>query len=168
MSSNEVVRAGSTIVELYSEALFPELRHQDPRESEARFLKRFEKAKTIDDLFDVLEGNNASALVGHVIQVDRVEWSGYQSDDGLIPLAVVTGADTGTGEVIEFATTSKACTHFIRRAELIGALPFRATIEQVITRSGQKALNLSRPHQLPASTRRTFAAEVIDEGEVEG
>ena len=154
-SSNEVV--------LYNPAMFPTLLDQDPREVEARFLARFEKAKSLDDLFDVMEGNNASGLVGETVEITAVAWAPYLSDDGIIPNAICQAINLTDGEVIEFATTSKMCTHFIRQAEVIGAIPFRARIAQVTTRSGQKALNLERVPQGDKPARKPLGEHFGEE-----
>lgn len=136
--------SSSTEVVLYDPALFPALRDQDPQEAQARFVRRFSQARDLDDLFSVLEGNNAKGLIGKAIQIEGVQWAPYESDQGIIPNAICEAIDLDTGEVIEFATTSSMLTHFIRQAELIGAIPFKARIAEKTTRSGRKALNLER------------------------
>ena len=128
----------------YDQALFPTLLDQDPEAVQLRFAKRFMAAETVDDLFDVLEGNTSKSMVGRRLQVREVAWAPYESDRGVIPLAICTAADLGTGEIVEFATTSAALTMFIRRAEIIGGLPFDAKIAAKKTRSGQTALNFER------------------------
>lgn len=140
----DVVEAAGTDVVLYDRDLFPELLDQDPREVNARFARRFAQAQTIEDLFNVMEGNSSQTLIGRKVQINGVQWAPYEADDGIIPLAICEAIDLETGEVIEFATTSSACTMFIRRAELIGALGFQAKITSKKTRSGNTALNLSR------------------------
>lgn len=134
----------STEVVAYDPQLFPVLATQDPEEVVRRFAARFAGAETLDDLFGALEGNTSLALVGHVLEVKAVRWLPYESDRGVIPLAVCDAVDIATGEVIEFATTSMVLTMFIRRAELIDALPFVAKIASKTTRSGQRALNFER------------------------
>lgn len=136
--------SSGTEVVLYDPSLFPALRDQDPQEAQARFVKRFSQAKDLDDLFSVLEGNNAKGLVGKAVQIEAVQWAPYESDQGVIPNAICEAIDLETGEVIEFATTSSMLTHFIRQAEIIGSLPFKARITEKTTRSGRKALNLER------------------------
>ena len=139
----EVEAVGGELI-AYDPAIFPDLINQDPREVAARFAKRFMAAETIDDLFNVLDGNTSQSLVGRRVQIRAVAWAPYQSDAGIIPLAVCDAADVETGEALEFATTSQALTMFVRRAELIGALPFNARITETKTRSGQTALNFER------------------------
>ena len=134
----------STELVAYDQALFPTLLDQDPVAVRERFAARFARAETIEDLFDVLEGNTSKDLVGKRMQVTAVAWAPYESDRGIIPNAICTAADVETGEVFEFATTSEALTMFIRRAELIGAIPFNARIASKKTRSGQNALNFER------------------------
>lgn len=129
---------------LYDTALFPNLLDQDPEAVAARFAERFKRAESLDDLFNVLEGNSTKDMVGAKVQVDSVAWAPYESERGIIPNAICQGVNLDTGEVIEFATTSQMLTLFIRRAELIKALPFRARITATKTRSGQTALNFER------------------------
>lgn len=129
---------------LYDQQLFPMLREQDPLEVQARFARRFAQAGSLEDLFRVLEGTSSQDLVGHTVEVRGVQWAPYGSDQGVIPLAICDAVDAGTGEVVEFATTSAMLTLFVRRAELIGAIPFKARITEQTTRSGQKALNFER------------------------
>lgn len=136
--------SASTEVVAYDPALFPDLLDQDPAEVRKRFAARFSQAKDIEDLFDVLEGNTSKDLVGHKLQVTGVAWAPYESDRGIIPNAICQAIELDTGEVIEFATTSEVLTMFIRRAEVIGALPFEAKITAKKTRQGQTALNFER------------------------
>lgn len=136
--------APSTEIVEYDRALFPTLLDQDPQAVRERFAKRYMAAETIDDLFSVLEGNTSQAMIGRKLRVNAVAWAPYESERGIIPLAICTAADLDTGEVVEFATTGESLTMFIRRAELIGALPFDAKIAQKRTRSGQAALNFER------------------------
>ena len=64
--------------------------------------------------------------------------------DAPIPLAICQAVDLTTGEETEFATTAGVLTMFIRRAELIGAIPFDAKIVGKKTANGQTALNFER------------------------
>src|SRR5208282_6434217 len=64
----------------YDDKLFPELLRTDPESVMARFAERFVKAETLDDLFDVLEGNLSRSLIGHKVRVQAVAWAPYQSD----------------------------------------------------------------------------------------
>jgi hypothetical protein len=134
----------STEVVAYDTALFPKLLDQDPAEVSKRFARRFQQAESLDDLFNVLEGNTSKDLVGHTVEITGVAWAPYESDRGIIPLAVCEAVDQHSGEVIEFATTSEMLTLFIRRAEIIGAIPFTARVAGKKTRSGQTALNFER------------------------
>lgn len=129
---------------VYDQALFPELLAMDADNVRARFAERFMRAETIDDLFDVLSGNTSKDLAGRKMRVLSVAWAPYESDRGVIPLAICNAADLKTGDVFEFATTSEVLTMFIRRAELIGELPFEAQIAKKLTRNGQTALNFER------------------------
>ena len=128
----------------YDDKLFPELLRTDPESVMARFAERFVKAETLDDLFDVLEGNLSRSLIGHKVRVQAVSWVPYQSDRGVVPLAACKATDLTTGEETEFATTGGVLTMLIRRAELIGAIPFDAKIVGKKTGSGQTALNFER------------------------
>lgn len=141
---DDAAHAASTDIVAYDRALFPDLLSQDPQDVMRRFAQRFMQAESLDALFDVLNGNTAKGLVGRRLQIMRVAWAPFESDDGVIPNAICEASDVETGEVIEFATTAKALTMFIRRAELIGALPFNVRITEVKTRSGNAALNFER------------------------
>jgi hypothetical protein len=134
-----------TEIVAYDHKLFPQLLDQDPEAVRERFAKRFMAAESVADLFDVLEGSTSQGMVGRRLQINGVTWAPYESDRGIIPLAICDAADLETGEIVEFATTSEALTMFIRRAELIGGLPFDARIASKKTRSGQTALNFERP-----------------------
>ena len=143
--STDIVPAAETgEIVLYDAAMFPDLTARDPRDVQASFTRRFAKATSLDDLFDVLEGNNTRGMVGRKIEVREVAWQPYESDDGVIPLAIVTAADLDSGELMEFATTSGFITLFIRMAEILGELPFKAKVTEKKTRSGKMALNLAR------------------------
>lgn len=136
--------AASTEVVSYDPGLFPDLLDQDPQAVTARFAQRFLQAESLEDLFNVLEGNSSKNMVGRKLEIQAVAWAPYESDRGVIPNAICTAADLETGEVVEFATTSQVLTMFIRRAEMVGALPFQARIAGKKTRSGQTALNFER------------------------
>lgn len=136
--------AESTELVAYDPALFPALVDQDPDEVQSRFAKRFLAAETIEDLFGVLSGNTSKDLVGRALEIRKVSWAPFESDRGIIPNAICEAADVNTGELVEFATTSAMLTMFIRRAELIGALPFVARITSKKTRNGNNALNFER------------------------
>ena len=134
----------ATTVEPYDHNLFPELLSMDPGDVTARFAERFQRAETIDDLFNVLEGNTSKNLIGAKLRVTAVAWAPYESDRGVIPNAICEAVNLATGEEFEFATTSSVLTMFIRRAELIGAIPFEARIAGKKTSNGQTALNFER------------------------
>lgn len=140
--NNEHPVSGEVV--LYDHSLFPTLLDQSPEAVTERFAERFKRAESLDDLFDVLGGNSTKNMVGARVQVDSVSWAPYESERGVIPNAICQGVNLDTGEVIEFATTSQMLTLFIRRAELIKALPFKARITAKKTRSGQTALNFER------------------------
>lgn len=144
MSSKDEQAPVNGEIVLYDQGMFPMLREQDPLEVQKRFAARFERAETMEDLFGVLEGTSSQDLVGHTVEIRGVQWAPYESDQGTIPLAICDAVDVSTGEVAEFATTSGMLVLFIRKAELIGGLPFKARIAEKLTRSGQKALNFER------------------------
>lgn len=127
---------------LYDRGMFPDLLNQDPREVQARFASRFSRAKTIEDLFNVLSGTVSRDMVGRRLELRSVKWAPYESDDGVIPLGIAEAADLDSGEVVEFATTSMMLTLFLRQAELVNAYPFEARITSKRTRGGRDALNL--------------------------
>lgn len=140
----EVVETVGGELVLYDTNLFPELKWQDPQEATLRFAKRFGRAQTADDLFNVLSGNSTQQMVGRKVEIRSVEWIAYQADDGVIPNAICDAVDLETGELTEFATTSMMCTMFIRQAELLELLPLRVKVVEKLTRAGQKALNFEK------------------------
>ena len=125
----------------YDTSLFPELRWQDPERMGERLAKRFAQAGNLEDLFAVLSGNNTQGMVGRRVEIQAVDWLAYESDRGVIPNAVCDAVDIESGELLEFATTSGACTMFIRRAELLGLLPVKVKIVEKVTKTGNRALN---------------------------
>jgi hypothetical protein len=140
----EVVDATTTDVVLYDPNLFPELKWADPDDANRRFADRFQRAEDLDDLFDVLSGNNTKGMIGRRVEVQAVEWQAFQSERGVIPNGICLAADIDTGEVLEFATTSGFCTMFLRKAELLGLLPIKLKITEKVTKSGQKAINFEK------------------------
>lgn len=144
-TKTEVVPASETALVAYDSNLFPELKEQDPRDVMRRFAERFEQAQSLDELFDVLQGTLSKHLVGKTLEILGVDWAAYMSDLGIIPNAICKAIDMDTGELIQFATTSAALTMFIRKAQIIDAIPFKARITETRTRSGQTALNFARP-----------------------
>lgn len=144
MTKSNEADAVTGAVEAYDHNLFPELLSMDHGDVTARFAQRFTRAETIDDLFDVLEGNTSKTLVGTKLRLESVQWAPYESDRGVIPNAICKAVNLSTGEEFEFATTSGVLTMFIRRAELIGAIPFEARIAGKKTSNGQTALNFER------------------------
>ena len=137
--------SSSTELIAYDTALFPKLLDPDPVEVSRRFAARFTAAKTVDELFSVLEGNTVKQLVGHVVKIETVAWIPYESDRGVIPNAILGGVDMDSGEVLEFATTAEMCVLFVRQCELIGGLPVTVRITEKRTRSGRTAINFERP-----------------------
>lgn len=106
--------------------------------------ERLFAATNLDELFDALQGNNSQKMVGKTITIHSVEWDEYEADTGAIPLAVVTYTEGDSDETDEFATTGFMATRFLRKAELLGAMPFKARIEGKKTRSKNIALNFVR------------------------
>lgn len=144
MTKTDAIDTVGTDVIQYDPELFPQLLSQDTAAVTARFAERFLKAESLDDLFNVLQGNSSQDMVGRRVRILGVSWAPYESDRGVIPLAIADAVDIDTGETVEFATTSAMLTMFIRKAELIGELPFEARITAKKTRSGQTALNFER------------------------
>lgn len=140
----EVVDETTAEVVLYDPNLFPELKWADPEDANRRFADRFQRAENLDDLFDVLQGNNTKGMIGRRLEIQAVEWQAFQSDRGVIPNAICLAADIDSGEVLEFATTSGFCTMFIRKAELLNLMPLKVKITEKVTKSGQKAINFEK------------------------
>lgn len=144
MTTKEVVVPEPAGVAEYDPELFRNLPTVAPQDMARRFVERFERAETLDDLFDALEGENSKGLAGKTVVIKDVQWQWYLSETGRIPNAICTAAIMPDGEVKEFATTGMVLTMFLRRAQLLGKLPFKAKIVGVKTASGQTALNFER------------------------
>lgn len=125
-------------------AAFPNIAENDSSEASARIAQRMLKAESVDDLFDVLDGNSSDKLVGKSLTINGVTWQLYKSDRGDIPQAVVDAVDKSTGEVTEFVTTGGMLVYFLRRVEMLGKFPFDAKITEKTTKRGNKALNFER------------------------
>lgn len=133
--------SNTTDIVAYDPAMFPNLLDQDPQAVKDRFTKRFAAANSMEDLFSVLQGTSSKDMVGRKVRITGVSWAPYESEHGVIPLAVCDAVDLDTGEVTEFATTGDMLVKFIRRAELIDAIPFEVRITSKKTRNGFNALN---------------------------
>lgn len=140
----EVIETTSQEVEVYSPALLAMCQQQDPTEVLKRFARRFDQATSIEDLFGVLEGTNSQALIGQHLEIRHVEWAPYQSDRGMIPLAIVQAARLDDGELIEFATTGAMLCLFLYKWQVLKLAPFQCKIVGKKTNSGQTALNFDR------------------------
>lgn len=137
--ASEVVAVEARLLEA-----FPEIREVDPEAVAARMAARVQKAANLDELFDSLSGNSSDTLIGKAFEFTAVEWQPYESAKGIIPMAVCTATNLDTGEEEEFITTGGMLVQFLRRAQVLGALPFSARIVEKKTRSGQSALNFER------------------------
>lgn len=148
-SQTDVVVVDDKDIEAYSPKLLSLCREQDPQEVVKRFARRFDKANTLDELFDVLQGTNSQQLVGKVLDMRGVEWAPYQAkrpsgEEVTIPLAIVAAFDLEDGAEMEYATTSTMLCMFLYKVSLIDAFPFQAKIVGKKTNSGQVALNFER------------------------
>jgi hypothetical protein len=110
----------------------------------ARMGARYDRAESIEDLFDALQGQSSDAMVGRKFRFLDVSWQPYQTEKGVIPLAVCDVVDLDSGEQTEFVTTGYMLVRFIRRAIQLGVMPFEARIVGKKTNSGQTALNFER------------------------
>lgn len=132
------------------EAFFPGITSVNPDDVTARMGDRMMASESLDDLFDALSGSNSQSQVGKTFEFHDVSWQPYEASRGngekvIIPLALCDVVNVATGEVEEFVTTGEMMVKFLRRAQQLGAFPFKARIEGKLTRSGQTALNLVRP-----------------------
>lgn len=123
---------------------FPELRAVDPAKVQERLATKMRGARSLDDLFDALTGSNSKSLVGKTFEFRGVEWQPYESQRGIVPLAIVDAVNVATGEAEEFITTGGMLVEFLRQAQILDVFPFRARIVEKLTRSGQTALNFER------------------------
>ena len=123
---------------------YPGITSVNPDDVRERMAGRMRGAKSLDDLFDALSGNNSKANVGKTFEFISVAWQPYQAQRGIIPNAICQVVNVVTGEEEEFATTGDMMVEFLRQAQLLNAFPFKARIEGKLTRSGQTALNLVR------------------------
>jgi len=125
-------------------AAFPEILEVSPEAVMDRMAGRLRKSTNLDQLFDSLSGNSSDSLVGKSFEFHTVEWQPYESDRGIIPQAVCGVVDLATGEITEFVTTAWMLVNFLRQAQVINALPFKARIVEKRTKRGQTALNFER------------------------
>lgn len=126
-------------------AAFPDT-ERDVEAVQAKMAARLWESESLDELFDSLQGKTSDKLVGKVIEVQSLDWDTYESADrGPIHCVTVSGKDVANGEEIEFWTSGYMVVRFLRKAELLHLLPFKARVEGKKTRSGQTALNLVRP-----------------------
>ena len=95
---DEQVERVSGEVELYDRQLFGNLISQDPEAVMARFAEQFMAAKTVEEVFAVLDGNSATRLYGEVVEIRSVAWAPYQTEDGVIPNAIIEAENMHTGE----------------------------------------------------------------------
>lgn len=109
-----------------------------------RLEARYDKATSLDDLFDALEGSSSQDLVGRKFSFVDVAWQRYDSDRGAIPQAVCEVVDLSTGEATEFVTTGGMLVRFLANAKRLDAFPFDARIVEKTTKRGNKALNFER------------------------
>lgn len=144
-SQTDVVPAKDMQVAVYPTELLQKVREQDPDKVLARMGQRYAQAKTLDDLFDVMEGTLTKNIVGRRIVVTGVEWAPYDKDGREGVLAVLQVADPDSGEISEVATTAFQPLMFTYHAELLGQLPFEVRVTESKTRSGQTAINFARP-----------------------
>lgn len=144
-SQTDVVPASNMTTAVYPVELLRKVREQDPDKVLARMGVRYAKAKTLDDLFDVMEGTLTKNIIGQRIVVTGVEWAPYDKDGREGVLAVLQVANPDGGEVSEVATTAFQPLMFTYHAELLGQLPFEVRVTESKTRSGQTAINFTRP-----------------------
>jgi hypothetical protein len=141
-ASADVVSGGQ--VELYDRNLFGNLISQDPEAVMARFAEQFMKAATVDEVFAVLEGNNASQFYGRKLEIRTVAWAPFKTETGWIPNAIIDAADLDSGELVQFSNTGRVSNMMLRKVELLGALPWQVRIVGVRTAEGQTATNFER------------------------
>jgi hypothetical protein len=140
---NDVVTTGAQ-VELYDRNLFGNLISQDPEAVMARFAEQFMKASTVDEVFAVLEGNNASQFYGRKLEIRAVAWAPFRTEEGMIPNAIIEAADLDSGELVQFSNTGRVSNMMLRKVELLGGLPWQVRIVGVRTAEGQTATNFER------------------------
>lgn len=117
----------------------------DPETIAQAVVNRVMASETVEQMFDVWEGETSDKLVNRVFTILDAEWGWYDSETGPIPLAMVNAVNKETGEVTVFPTTSRNLTAFIFNAQERHLLPFTARIIGEHTRSGRTALRFGRP-----------------------
>lgn len=117
---------------------------RDPQATMERMAKRVRSTKSMEELFDSLNGKASDQMVGRAFQFNDVAFESYEAERGPIPLAVCDVVDLATGEVTEFVTTGGMLVQFLYQAKQLNGFPFKARITEKPTRSGQKALNFER------------------------
>lgn len=115
-----------------------------PEEVSNRIASRVMGAGSLDELFDVWEGQASRDLAGRSFEIRSIEWGWYQADTGEIPLAVVDAVDLKTGEETTWPTTARNLVTFLWKAEEMDALPFEARIVGETTKSGRTVLRFAR------------------------
>lgn len=125
-------------------AMSIELPVMDPIEIQRQITGRVMKAESLDELFRVWEAKTSDQLVGKIVTIRSVDWSGYNASYGVIPLAKIIAYDEIEKKDMDFITTAPNLTSFIARAMQLQLLPFTAKIVGNQTRNGQTALHFER------------------------
>ena len=136
--------ANKSIAKAFGIEFVADTTERDVEAIQRDMLSRVYKGNSLDELFDALQGKSSDALVGRSFEIHHVKWDVYNSNNGPLPLAKVTATDLATNVEDEWITTAPMLTVFLKRAEELKLLPFKAKITEKKTRSGQSALNFER------------------------
>lgn len=137
-------QAQKSIANSFGIDFLAEVGERDAEAIQRGMLQRVHAGTTMDELFDSLQGKASDSLVGRSFEIQEVSWDIYNAAQGPLPLARVKSIDLATNQPEEWVTTSPMLTVFMKRAQEIGGLPFKAKIVGKKTRSGQTALNFER------------------------
>ncbi len=137
----------SEIVEVNFQGLPIKLRAStDPEAAQRRILERLFASNSIEEAFDVWEGQSSEDLEGRTFTITGVRWAPYtRPEDGeKIPLAEVSHVDEDGEELRPFVTTAANLVGFLLAAEQGGWFPFTARVVGEKTSRNRTALRFAR------------------------
>jgi len=116
----------------------------DPLAVQRKIVDRIFKAQTVDEVFEVYEGDATSALANKVFTVLEVSFAPYESEHGVIPMAHVDGTLEGDGEITSWRTTSTSIVAMLAKLHALQAFPLKVRIVGSKTRGNFTAYHLEK------------------------
>ena len=116
----------------------------DPLAVQRKIVDRIFKAQTVDEVFEVYEGDATSALANKVFTVLEVSFAPYESEHGVIPMAHVDGTLEGDGEITSWRTTSTSIVAMLAKLHALQAFPLKVRIVGSKTRGNFMAYHLEK------------------------